>query len=196
MQRSWLLALLVATSPALADANNAYTKLDFKNRKICTDLTPAPVEGEPNDGAVFECQGYGKYVVQFTEGDLRSFVSFGKDSVDTCAGRQTFSGFNSVGDTIEWRLKGGKPIATILRWHVSYDPEDSSKLRSWLVVTKLEAEDACHMAYVEGAYPKANEVARKLADTMSGSFHCKGGVPKILSNAGTNVEGLASAGCP
>lgn len=196
MRNVMLIVGIVAATPALADFDSAYTSLDFNNVEICTNLTPAPTPGEPDDGVVYECQGFGPYVVSFQEGDLRSFVAYGTESGDHCSAMQTFGGFNSVGSTIEWRLKDGKPIATILRWSVSYDPEDSSKQMSWLVVTRLEAENSCHMAYVEGAYPKANEEARDMVDKLGPEFSCAAGKPVFLANPGTATEGIAAnEGC-
>jgi hypothetical protein len=123
-------------------------------------------------------------------------VAFGKDGSNHCAFGQTFSGFNSVGNKIEWRLKDGKPIASVLRWKVSYDSEDSSKLKDWLVVTKVGGGQSCHMGYVEGSYPKANEKARWLADTAAENFNCKMGQPKFFANPGTVTEGIISGtGC-
>lgn len=191
-----LLAMVLAASPAVAGEKSVYTKLDFKNPKVCMDLTPAPVEGEPNDSVHYECKGFGNYVVTFTEGDLRSAVSYGTESADHCSRTQSFGGFNSVGQTIEWRLRNGKPIATILRWTVSYDPENSEKTKTWLVVTKLEPDDSCHMGYVEGAYPNANEAARKLADNFASGFSCQTGKATFIANAGTETDGIASNGCP
>jgi hypothetical protein len=187
-----ILALLVSTASAMADESSTYTKLDFKDTKACADLTPAPVEGEPNDGVAYECKGFGDYVVSFSEGDLRSTVSFGTRSGDHCAGRQSFGGFNSIGNTIEWRLHNGMPIATILRWSVSYDPEDSVKQKEWLVVTKLEADNSCHMGYVEGAYPNANAAAQKLADGFADGFACTASKPIIIAKIGTATEGIAA----
>lgn len=189
-------ASLFVVSPALADFDSAYTDLNFNDKKACTDVTPAPVEGEPNDGVFYECRGYGKHVVSFSEGDLRSFVSFGTESGDHCSARQTFGGFNSVGNKIEWRLRNGRPFATILRWTVSYDPENSEKTKTWLVVTKLEAGESCHMGYVEGAYPAANAAARKLADGFADGFSCTTGRATFIANAGTTTDGIASEGCP
>lgn len=188
-----LCAILFST-PAFAGFYSAYTELNFSDGELCTNVTPAPVPGEPNDGVAYECKGYGKYVVTFAEGDLRSFASFGAESGDHCSVRQTFGGFNSVGNKIEWRLKDSKPIATILRWSVSYDPEDSNKQKSWLIVTKLEENDSCHMGYVEGSFPKANEKARWLADTAAQSFSCKTGKAVFLANPGTETDGIVSGG--
>jgi hypothetical protein len=191
-----VVAGLACAGPALAGYESVYTQLDLQNPRVCTDLTPAPVEGEPNDGVVFECKGHGNQVVSFVEGDLRSMVSYGTESGDHCSRTQTFGGFNGVGKTIEWRLKDGTAIATIFRWTVSYDPEDSSKTREWLVVTKLEAENSCHMAYVEGAYPNANAVAQKLVDGLAEGFSCAVGKPIFVAKIGTDTEGIAAnEGC-
>jgi hypothetical protein len=187
------LLMLMSTS-TYAGYDSAYSDFDPENKSIC-DLVSAV---EPGDEAMssggYECKGYGDYVVSFAEGDLRSFVSFGKQTGDHCAATQTFSGFNSVGKKIEWRLKDGKPIATILRWSVSYDPEDSTKQKSWLVVTKLEDNNSCHMGYVEGGYPQANEKARWLADTAAEAFSCETGKTVFFANTGTATDGIASGG--
>jgi hypothetical protein len=194
MRSMIVLASLALATPALAGYDSAYTNLNFEDSKACTNETPPPVEGEPNDGVVYTCGGYQDYAVMFAEGDLRSFVSFGKEQGEHCAARQTFSGFNSVGNKIEWRLKDGRPIATILRWSVSYDPDDSSKQKSWLVVTKLDEGNSCHVGYVEGGYPKANEKARWLADTAAEAFSCKDGKTIFFANPGTDTDGIASDG--
>jgi hypothetical protein len=187
-----IVAAMLATTPACAGNDSVYT--DF-NLKTCIRVTPETTGDEGESSGTFECKGYGKYVATFAEGDLRSFVSFGTESADHCSFHQTFSGFNSVGNRIEWRRKDGKAIATILRWTVSYDPADSSKTKTWLVVTKLEPENSCHMAYVEGSYPNANGKARQLADTMSASFKCKGGVIKVVAKSPIDPNSLASGGC-
>ena len=93
MRRCIAAALCLLPAVAMADTDSTYTKLDFKDTKACTDLTPPPVEGEPNDGVAYECKGLGDQVVSFSEGDLRSSVSFGTLSGDHCAARQSFSGF-------------------------------------------------------------------------------------------------------
>lgn len=185
-------ASLCFASPSLAGYDSVYT--DFILDK-CQRVTPESSGEDGESSGVFECKGYGKYVVTFAEGDLRSFVSFGTESADHCSFHQTFSGFNSVGNKIEWRRKNGKPIATILRWTVSYDPENSEKTKTWLVVTKLEADQSCHMGYVEGAYPNANAAARKLADGFADGFSCATGKATFISNAGTKTDGIANEGC-
>ena len=188
------LLLLFMTTSAFAGFDSAYSDLILENKSLCTLVTPVEKGDEAMSSGGYECKGYGDYVVSFAEGDLRSFVSFGKTTGDHCASTQTFGGFNSVGKKVEWRLKDGVPIATILRWTVAYDPEDSTKEKSWLVVTKLEDNNSCHMGYVEGAYPNANEKARELADTAAAGFSCKTGKTVFVANAGTATDGIASEG--
>jgi hypothetical protein len=184
------LVLFLAT-PAFAGYDSAYT--DFLPEG-CTQVAPGAAEGEGEFGPTYECKGYKDFPVTFVEDDLRETVAYGRDGRNHCSFHQTFSAFNSVGNKIEWRLKDGKPIATILRWKVSYDPEDSTKTKDWLVVTKLGDVESCQMGYVEGSYPKANEKARWLADTAAEVFSCPSGQTIFFANPGTAVDGIATAG--
>jgi hypothetical protein len=184
-------AALFLSSTADAENTSAYT--DFKP-EACKQVKAGAAEGEGAFGPTFECKGYDGIPVTFAEDDLRSFVAYGRGGREHCAFRQSFSGFNSVGNRIEWRLKAGKPVATILRWKVSFDAADSSKLKDWLVVTKLENGNSCQIGFVEGGYPKANEKARSLADTKAQGFSCKTGVPTVLANPGTETTDIITAG--
>ncbi len=186
-----VLICMFFVSPAFAGYDSAYTDFDLGK---CREIEPAPTEGDGS--AIYECEGFNGIPVTFAEGDLRSLVAFGKDGRSHCAFRQTFGGFNNVSSKIEWRLKDGNAIATIFRWSVSYDGADASKIQSWLVVTKLEDGNSCQMGYVEGAYPKANEKARWLADTAAEAFSCEKGHPIVFANVQTDVGGLArNYGC-
>ena len=182
--------IIAATHPAFAANTSVYTTYNIDK---CPKLDAGNTD--QGDSGSWLCKGYAGLNVYFAEGDLRSFLAFGKSPKNHCATHETFSGFNSVNATVEWRLVNGKPIATIQRWQVSYDPEDSSKIKSWLVVTKLEANNSCHMALIEGAYPDANVKARELADQMAPTFTCKKGEEKILALQKTLVSDVASSGC-
>jgi hypothetical protein len=192
VMRGWVMVgtLFLATS-AIAGYDSAYT--DFVPES-CKQIEPGAAEGEGEFSPTYECKGYKGLSVTFVEDDLRSVVAFGRDGRNHCAMHQTFSGFNSVGKRIEWRLKDGKPIATILRWKVSYDSEDSTKTRDWLVVTKVEDRQSCHVGYVEGSYPDANAKARWLADTAAEVFSCKVGKTIFFASPGTSTDGIAPEG--
>jgi hypothetical protein len=193
MMRGFIfLALLFLANAAHAANDSAYS--DF-NPDACKVVEPAAIEGEGAYGPTVECKGYKDIAVTFAEDDLRSFVAFGRNGSKHCAFRQTFSGFNSVGSRIEWRLRDSKAIAAILRWKVSFDPEDSTKIKDWLVVTKLDDGESCQIGYVDGAYPKANEKARWLADTSAETFSCKVDKPVIFANPGTVADVTPATVC-
>ena len=182
--------IAAAAHPALAANTSVYTTYNIdKCPKLDVDNT------DQGDSGSWLCKGYAGLKIYFAEGDLRSLLAFGKTPQKHCATHQTFNGFNSVDAKVEWRLDKGKAIATIQRWKVSYDSGDSSKMKSWLVVTKLQADDSCNMAIVEGAYPNANAKARELADQMSPTFTCKKGEEKILALQKTLISEVASSGC-
>jgi hypothetical protein len=158
---------LIPASQALAANTSVYTKFDIAK---CPKLDVG--NADEGDGGSWLCSGYGNLKIYFAEGDLRQFVGIGKSPKKTCAAEQTFGGFNSINTTIEWRLKNGKPIAAIQRWTVSYDPEDSTKTKTWLIVTRIEPSNSCRMAVVEGAFPNANVKAREIADQSAENFVC------------------------
>ncbi len=162
-----LLSFLLVPSAAFAANTSVYTKYNLDK---CPRLDVG--NSAEGDSGSWLCKGYGDLKVYFAEGDLRDMVAFGKSPKDHCAAHQTFSGFNSVKSTIEWRLNKGKPIAAIQRWTVSFDPEDSAKTKTWLVVTRIESGNSCHMAVVEGALPNANIKAREIADSLAEKFKC------------------------
>jgi hypothetical protein len=186
--RNFMFASLFFISPAFAGADSAYTDFDIKK---CKQLTPLE-EGQSSGD--YECAGYKGVPYYFAEDDLRSFLAFGNGGQEHCAFQQTFNAFNTSGEKIEWRLIDGKPIATILRWNVSYDPSDTTKIKSWLVVTKLEDGDSCHAGYVEGSLPNANQEARTLADVQAVTGSCKVIKPIYLAVQGTSVENMTTAG--
>jgi hypothetical protein len=186
-----VIASLCLASPALAGYDSAYTDFDLGK---CKEIVPAPKEGEGEGSAVYQCEGYNGIPVTFVEGDLRSFMAYGENGQDHCGFHQTLFGFNSVSKKIEWRLKDGEPIATILRWTVSYDPENSEKTKTWLIVSKLADGNSCQMGFVEGAYPKANEKARWLADTAAEVFECKVGQTVFFANPGTDINNVGTQG--
>ena len=177
---------LVASCPAHAgQVSSVYTTYDITK---CKRITP-PAE-EFSGG--FLCKGFKDNKVYWAEGDLRAGVGFGKSPDGHCSVQQSFGGFNSVDSKVEWRLDGGKPFATIQRWRVSYDPENADKIKTWLVVNRLEQNESCIAALVEGALPAANEKARAAADGLARSFNCEQDEAKVISAAPTAANDIMS----
>jgi hypothetical protein len=150
------------------EISSVYTSLNLEQ---CRDITP---EDAKDYATVWRCKGYGGIDVRVAEGDLRIYVSYGPKAEQQTAAQATLPQFNTIGETLEWRLaeEGGSraPFATIL--HFSWDVD--GKKGSTLVVTKLDKRDACHVAYVEATgNPTANEQARAIADKAARGFACK-----------------------
>lgn len=132
-------------------------------------------------GARYACPGYKGFPLWVAEGDLRFFVSYGFGAPDEMAASQTLPPFNTIGDTLEWRLSNEsgywRPFATILRFYTdSGDPDEAEG--QVLVVTKIAPGNTCHIAYVDAkllATPDANpnEIARTWADEFAPDFDCE-----------------------
>jgi hypothetical protein len=177
-------------SVAAAEITSLYSDLDLKQ---CQKLALFEDEGK---GGEWSCPGIAGYDVRVWEGDLRSFVAFGKSAPAQCASMQTFGAFNSLGPRVEWRMKDGKPFATILRWFTKGSGSDPLK-QNWLVVTKLGDKESCHMAYIDTRYTEANEVARQRADEMAAGFNCAKDMPEIFSSLGGSATDYATGvPCP
>ncbi len=166
-------ALLASAAGAQAETiDSVYTDLKLEQ---CRTIEPS---SEPEDGGRLECEGLPRLPVQVAEGDLRFFVGFGGHPDKQCAFHQTFPSFNSLGAKVEWRRADGKPFAAILRWYVQMG--ETGERKSWLVVTRLgRPEETCHTAYVEGASPDANALARRYADEFARSFDCSRDKPDV-----------------
>lgn len=177
--KRYLIPLSLCLCPPLAlaaDYSSVYTKFDLDHCKVI----------EKGDEYVYAgtwvCKGYkGRSIIQASS-DERSYAAFGKDGARHCAFRKTFSPFNTALSPVEWRLKNGKAIAAIERWSVVID--DNGNSETWLVVNALRPKDSCHVHYVAGSYPKANEAARRAADDLAEDFDCENDVPAVDSDRG------------
>lgn len=137
------------------------------------------------------CKGVAGLDVYWAEGDLRTFMAYGKAPQTHCSAQQTFGAFNHVGKTIEWRLEDGKPFAVIHRWHVSQGG-DGSVYKSWLGVTRIEEGNSCRVAVVEGSLPDANRRARDIADSFARSFNCRADTAQVIASGSRSVDELMS----
>ncbi|HQX56745.1 MAG TPA: hypothetical protein PLP07_12525 [Pyrinomonadaceae bacterium] len=113
---------------------------------------------------VGECPGTAGYKAQVLEDDLRQSIN-----IITPAKKKFeldfwgfYSGFSTVGEKIEWRVKGSVPVALISRFNVA-DAEDSTKNTSYLIVSKSSRTMSCVTDIVEPGAGQ-NETARALAD--------------------------------
>ncbi|HET6979784.1 MAG TPA: hypothetical protein VFI24_25860 [Pyrinomonadaceae bacterium] len=164
-----MLASLVFTATVLAQSNQSvYTPLGAKQ---CRTIKAA--RRIPDDGFSARCQGAAGYTLLVSEGDLRQNIV-----VVTPQGEEhsldlwttVSSGFSSVGPKAEWRLasQNGKlvPVALIIRYNVSEDPEKPDKITSYLAVAKITPTEICVIQKISPG-PKSNEDARRTADAAS-----------------------------
>jgi hypothetical protein len=169
-----------------ADANQLRSRFTTVELKTCSVIK------RHADGNTWRCAGLRGYPVTYTEGDLRAFVSFGPDALKRRAAEQTLGAFNSIFDgrrtraTIEWRfrrLAGAEvPYATVMRVFTSRDKARGEVL----VVTRVSATEACHMAYVDAkANPDAMALARSAADELAATWSCAA-PPKVLGTTGSS----------
>ena len=178
-----LFAIILCASSAHAETiTSTYSNFDLNK---CKALSVSVEDG----GGTWKCKGIKGYDVIYSDGDLRGTMGFGRDAENQCSARQSFGHFNSAGIKIEWRMKMGKPIATIVRWYT--DGGEPSVKQDWLVVTKLDQGEACRTAFIDSKYPNANAVARQKADT-SAKFNCAKDMPKVISSLPVNANEFAS----
>ena len=159
-----------------AEVSSAY--MDINAEKDCTVFATA-AEGD-GDWANMVCSGFRGYPVIIYSADLRESVFYGfPPAGDLAPTWESFAAFNSSGPKIEWRIEteDGRaiPFAPIHRWSVS-DPENPDKQVEVLVVSKVgqvAERDGCAVGLVAATgNPKANEMARKIADEQARDFAC------------------------
>ena len=164
MKKLLIIAIFVfaLTISGVAQVKSVYTST---STKVCKQVKQGKDAG---DSYLGRCPGTGGYTVQLLEGDLRQTIN-----IITPAKKKFelnfwsfYSGFSSIGEKIEWRVKGKTPIALIARFVVA-DAEDSTKNISYLMVSKIGAKESCVIDVIlPGA--KQNEEARAAADSAAG----------------------------
>jgi hypothetical protein len=146
---------------AKAQSNRSvYTSLEEKQCRTIRSTMAG------DDGYEGRCRGTAGYSLLLSEGDLRQNITVvtprgtkhSLDLWDVISG-----GFSSVGPKAEWRMAKQKPVALIIRYNASEDPNQANKLTSYLAVTKITTSEICVTDKIPpGA--SANEDARRAAD--------------------------------
>lgn len=157
--------ILLTAALTLALAGHALAQ----NQSIYTGTTSRdckPLKESRDGGYVGLCGGAGGYAVKLMEGDLRQTINViapNKAETELNLWSTVSSGFSAVGEKIEWRMKAKLPVALIVRFNASENPDDSSKTTSYLVVVKLTPTSACITDVVKPSGTQNSE-ARNLAD--------------------------------
>lgn len=171
-----LAVLGLSQAARAADISSAYTDLDSK--KDC--VTYAQAEQGDGDWADLACSGYRGYPVLIAYDDARESLFYGfPPGGDMTSAWESFSGFNSSGARVEWRIEtnGDRavPFAVIHRRTIS-NAEDENKPTEVLLVAKvaqMDVREGCTVGLVLATgNPTANDQARKLADEKAKNFAC------------------------
>lgn len=138
---------------------SVYTDLDERK---CKTIELTDDEGGSYKG---ECKGVGEYKLHVIEGDLRQTVTIvdPKGKEHPLQFWNLTSAFSAVGQQAEWRMRGKKPIALIVRLNVSANVEDASKTKGYLIVAKITPEATC-ITHFLAPTRSHNFEARKAAD--------------------------------
>jgi hypothetical protein len=129
-------------------------------------------------GGSFLCHGPDGTPFMITEGDARMSVTFGGVGPASRVPFQSFGGFNSLGEKIEWRMENGVPAATILRWLI--DSAEGGPQGQVLVVSKVGEDNSpgCVAVYVDAlANSNANDLAREAAERIVPNVDCEIHIP-------------------
>ncbi len=184
LKMKYLLTLAFFTAAGVQPGHTSSITSDYTKIKLdACQLIQAPSEEDGTMGGAWLCEGYKGQPVYVAEGDLRMFVSFGANAINEPAATQTLPAFNTINETLEWRLRDGVPFATILRWFPSVG--DGITTGSVLIVTQIQpGGGVCQVARVDArANKNANVLAREAADSLAGNFQC-GTSPVVIGNPG------------
>ena len=146
---------------ALAQNKSIYTTLAADKCK-----TIAVDNGMPGNYST-RCEGVGGYQLEVYLDDERNSVGVVLPSKKTVGLDfwNYFSNFSALGEKAEWRMKGKKPVALIVRLNVS-DQGDGKPPTSYLIVSKIIGLDACVTDIVKPGKSQ-NAKAQSLADRAS-----------------------------
>jgi hypothetical protein len=156
-----LLASLTAAAQAPASANTSvYTPLETARCRLLGRI-------EEGESASWRCPGHAGIPLFIHTGDGRFDVDAGLDNNVW----ESLSAFNALGPRLEWRLRAGRPIAIIYRYHVA-TPDGAPYSRIAVETIGRAGRPGCVIAWIDGRSPTANGHARAVADRRAERFRC------------------------
>ena len=165
-----------------ANAASTYTKID--------DAKCETLRTYEDGGVDLRCPGLDGLDVFISDGDARIDVDYGFKG----EAFETFSAFNTVGDTVEWLSNArGVPEAAIIRYMISVDGREAQAL----VVSRIntESQDGCVIGVVDAKLEQANGMARGIG-AMAPTFDCSTDPVVIAPGASELVAGFSGANQP
>lgn len=166
IRRFFVLASAAVLALALTASADSITS-------VYSSLSGCKLLMKNGDSSTQACRGVGGYNLRLEYADARESIT-----VISPDGKKhplelwnvISHGFSSVGQKAEWRVvKNGArsvPVALIVRFSASENPEDSSKSTSYLVVSKITQQKICVTDKIAPGATQ-NEDARKAADASA-----------------------------
>ena len=153
--------VFVFSSAAFAQNKSVYTDLSAEKCKT-TDVD----KGMPGNYSG-KCKGVGGFDLEVYLDDERNSIGVVLPSKKTVNLNlwNYFGNFSALGEKAEWRMKGKKPVALIVRLNVS-DNGDEKPPTSYLIVSKISSTNACVTDIVKPG-KNQNSQAQRLADKAS-----------------------------
>jgi hypothetical protein len=143
-----------------------------QNKSVYTDLTARKCKTiEVNKGMAGNysgrCKGVGGYDLEVYLDDERNSIGVVLPSRKTVGLDfwNFFGNFSALGEKAEWRMKGNRPVALIVRLNVS-DQGDGKPPTSFLIVSRVSPTNACVTDVVRPGRTQ-NAQAQRLADLAS-----------------------------
>ena len=143
---------------------SVYTSLNIENCEVLRTY-------KESGGRLFRCKGYQDIPLYVTDEGARFDVDAGVPNSEWTTAALPY---NSIGDTVEWRIHDGKPVAIILRYNFMTDGMYPTRT-SELAVTSVggEGSPGCLIEWVKAdAQPDQNTAARQIADRQAEGFDC------------------------
>lgn len=153
--------VFVFAAAAFAQNKSVYTDLAADKCKT-TDVD----KGMPGNYSG-KCKGVGGFDLEVYLDDERNSIGVVLPSKKTVGLDfwNYFGNFSALGEKTEWRMKGKKAVALIVRLNVS-DKGDEKPPTSYLIVSKINATGACVTDVVKPG-KNQNAKAQRLADKAS-----------------------------
>jgi len=140
---------------------------------VYSSLSGCKLVKQGHDFSTSACKGVGGYNLRLEYDNAResiTVISPSRQKHPLGLWSVLSNGFSSVGQKAEWRVmhKAGRlvPIALIVRFNASENPEDSTKVTSYLAVAKITPQKICVTDKIEPS-ATANEDARRAADNSA-----------------------------
>jgi hypothetical protein len=163
MFRNFLLLSFIFVFSTIAFAQNKSVYTDLAADKCKTVEVDKGMAGNYSG----KCAGVGGFALEVYLDDERNSIGVVLPSKKTVGLDfwNYFGNFSALGEKAEWRMKGTKSVALIVRLNVS-DQGDEKPPTSYLIVSKISATTACVTNVVKPG-KNQNLLAQRLADTAS-----------------------------